>query len=119
MFGYHEDGIRSKDRVKLLGGHIAVQAKGDGIRGNDGILFTDTAVDIQSEQNGLRTANQGAEGRGTVEIQGGTLFVIAGKNGIYAVSDLYMRDCVCSVNSVEEKMRVEGTAYISDECLNQ
>lgn len=119
VFGYHEDGIRSKDRVKLLGGSIEVQAKGDGIRGSDGILITGAALDIQSEQNGLRTANQGAGGKGVVEIRGGMLSLIAGRNGIYAASDLYMRDCVCSVNAVEEKARTEGTAYIAEGCLNQ
>lgn len=119
VYGYHEDGIRSKDRIRLLGGQIEVQAKGDGVRGNDGILLADTTVDIQSEQNGLRTANQGAEGRGAVEIRGGSLSVIAGKNGIYAASDLYMQDCVCSVNSVEEKVRVQGEAHIADGCLNE
>lgn len=119
VFGYHEDGIRSKDRVKLLGGSIEVRAKGDGIRGSDGILIRETALAIQSEQNGLRTANQGAGGKGVVEIRGGTLSLIAGRNGIYAASDLYMRDCVCSVNAVEEKARTEGTAYIAEGCLNQ
>ncbi|MDE7247637.1 MAG: hypothetical protein K2N43_07095, partial [Lachnospiraceae bacterium] len=59
------------------------------------------------------------EGKGVVEIRVGMLSMIVGKNGIYAVSDLYMRDCACSVNSVEEKVRVEGTAYIADGCLNQ
>lgn len=119
VFGYHEDGIRSKDRVKLLGGSVEVQAKGDGIRGSDGILVRETALAIQSEQNGLRTANQGAGGKGVVEIRGGTISLIAGRNGIYAASDLYMRDCVCSVNAVEEKARTEGTAYIAEGCLNQ
>lgn len=119
VFGYHEDGIRSKDRIKLLGGSIEVQAKGDGIRGSDGILIAEASLAVQSEQNGLRTANQGTDGKGAVEVRGGTLSLIAGKNGIYAASDLYMRDCVCSVNSVEEKVRAEGTAYIAEGCLDQ
>lgn len=119
VFGYREDGIRSRDRIKLLGGRIEVQAKGDGIRGSDGLLVRAAALDIQSEQNGLRTANQGPEGKGVVEIRGGTLSLIAGQNGIYAASDLYVRDCVCSVNSVEEKVRAEGTVYIEEGCLNR
>lgn len=119
VFGYHEDGIRSRDRIKLLGGRIEVQAKGDGIRGSDGILLADAAVDIQSEENGLRTANQDTSVKGVVEIRGGALSVIAGRNGIYAASDLYMRDCTCSINAVEEKVRAEGAAYIADGCLNE
>lgn len=119
IYGYHEDGIRSRDRIRLLGGQIEVQSKGDGVRGNDGILIADTRLDIQSEQNGLRTANQGADGRGTVEIRGGDLSVIAGKNGIYAASDLYMRDCTYSIRSVEEMMRTEGLTHIADSYLRE
>lgn len=119
VFDYYEDGIRSRDRIKLLGGSIEVQAKGDGIRGSDGILLADAAVEIQSEKNGLRTANQDMSAKGVVEIRSGVLSVIAGKNGIYAASDLYMRDCICSINAVEEKARAEGAAYIADGCLNE
>ena len=114
VFGYHEDGVRSKDRLKLLDGTVSVQAKGDGVRGNDGIYIQGAFVEIESEKNGLRTVNQGAEDRGVIEVDGGTLSVVAGQNGIWAASDLYLYDCRCSVNAVEEKMRTEGTAYIAD-----
>lgn len=114
VFGYHEDGIRSRDRLKLLDGTVSVQAKGDGVRGNDGIYMQSAFVEIESEKNGLRTVNQGAEDRGVIEVNGGTLSVVAGQNGIRAASDLYLYDVLCSVNAVEEKMRTEGTAYIAD-----
>ncbi|MDE5716988.1 MAG: carbohydrate-binding domain-containing protein [Lachnospiraceae bacterium] len=114
VFSYHEDGVRSKDRLKLLDGTVSVQAKGDGVRGNDGIYIQGAFVEIESEKNGLRTVNQGAEDRGVIEVNGGTLSVVAGQNGIRAASDLYLYDCRCSVNAVEEKMRTEGTAYIAD-----
>lgn len=45
--------------------------------------------------------------------------VIAGKNGIYAASDLYMRDCTYSVNSVEEKVRAEGETHIAAGCMEE
>lgn len=119
VYGYYEDGIRSKDRIKLLGGTVSVQAKGDGIRGNDGILIQDASVDIQSEKNGMRTTNPGEDDRGVIEINGGTVSVVAGEKGIDTASDLYLYRCGCSVNAVEEKVRTEGTAYIAEGCLNE
>lgn len=115
--GYHGDGIRGRDRIKLLDCHVAVQAKGDGIRGNDGIFARDASVEVQSEKNGLRTANQGTGDRGVIEVNGGTLSVVAGKRGIYAAADLYLFPDTCSVNAVEEKAGAEGTAYIAGDCL--
>ncbi len=110
--GYYEDGIRGKDRIKLLDGTVTVQARGDGIRGNDGIYIQNASVNIESEKNGLRTVNRGVQERGLIEVDGGTLTVIAGKCGICAASDLYLYECGYSVNAVEEKTRAEGTAYI-------
>lgn len=114
VFGYHEDGIRSKDRIKLLGGVLSVQAKGDGIRGSDGIYMQDASVSIESEKNGLRTANQGADERGVIEIDGGALSVIAGKNGICSAADVYVYRGQCSLRAVEETVKAEGTAYIAE-----
>ena len=112
--GYHEDGIRSRDRIKLLDGTLSVQAKGDGVRGNDGIYMQNASVRIESEKNGLRTVNQGAGDRGVIEVNGGTLSVVAGKNGICAASDLYLYRGKGSVKAVEEMVRTEGTAYIAE-----
>lgn len=114
VFGYHEDGIRCKDRIKVLEGTVSVHAKGDGVRGSDGIYMRGAFVDIESEKNGLRTVNQGVDEKGVIEIDGGVLSVIAGKCGICAESDLYLYHVRCSVNAVEEKVRAKGNAYIAD-----
>lgn len=117
VYGYYEDGIRSKDRLKLLSGSVEVHARGDGVRGNDGILLKDASVDIQSEGHGLYTVKRGENDTGVIEIDGGTLSVVAGQKGIFAASGLYMYRCVCNVNAVEEKVKTEGEAYIADGCL--
>ena len=95
VYGYYEDGIRSKDRLKLLSG----------------------SVEVQSEGHGLYTVKRGENDTGVIEIDGGTLSVVAGQKGIFAASGLYMYRCVCNVNAVEEKVKTEGEAYIADGCL--
>lgn len=117
VYSYHEDGIRSKDRVKIIDGKIAVQAKGDGIRGNDGIVMKAGTVQIQSEANGLRTVNHSVNPRGCVEISGGSIQITSGRNGISAASDLHIRGGRCSVYSVEEAFWAEGTKYIDEGCV--
>lgn len=118
VISYHEDGIRSKDVVKILNGRIDVQARGDGIRGNDGIVIKDSRLKIESEGSGIRTTKQGEGARGVIEIDGGTLEVIAGKNGICSASDLHMQDCSCTINAVEEKTKIEGRNAIEEGCMN-
>lgn len=113
----HEDGVRGKDRIRLLDGTVSVQARGDGIRGNDGIYIQNASVSVESEKNGLRTVNQGADDRGVIEINGGTLSVVAGQNGVSAASDLYLYDGLCSVNAVQEKVRAQGSVRIAKGCM--
>lgn len=117
VYGYYEDGIRSKDNIKIVSGILDVQAKGDGIRGNDGIIINGGEVKVQSEGNGIRTVNRGTGSRGAVELSGGSINVTAGRNGITAAADLYVSDCVCSVYSVEEAFLAEGAKYIDEECV--
>lgn len=118
VISYHKDGIRSKDVVKILGGRINVQARGDGIRGNDGIAIKNSQIKIESEGCGIRTTRQGEGSKGVIEIDGGTLELIAGKNGINAASDLYMQNSRCTINAVEEKTRIEGRNAIEEGCMN-
>lgn len=118
VISYHEDGIRSKDVVKILDGRIDVQARGDGIRGNDGIVIKNSQIKIESEGSGIRTTRQGEDARGVIEIDGGTLELIAGKNGICSASDLHMQDCSCTINAVEEKTKIEGRNAIQEGCMN-
>ena len=118
VISYHEDGIRSRDVVKILDASVGVQAKGDGIRGNDGIAIKNSRIKIESEGSGIRTTRQGEGARGAIEIEGGQLELIAGKNGICSASDLYMQDCSCTINAVEEKTRIEGRNAIEEGCMN-
>ena len=118
VIAYHEDGIRSRDVVKVLGGRIDVQARGDGIRGNDGIAIKNSQIEIESEGSGIRSTRQGEGARGVIEIDGGTIQLIAGKSGIWSASDLHMRDCGCTINAVEEKTRIEGRNAIEEGCMN-
>ncbi|MDE7232090.1 MAG: carbohydrate-binding domain-containing protein [Lachnospiraceae bacterium] len=118
VIGYHEDGIRSRDVVKILDVSVNVQAKGDGIRGNDGVAVKNSQIRIESEGSGIRTTRQGESARGVIEIDGGTLQLVAGKNGIWSVSDLHMQDCRCTINAVEEKTRIEGRNAIEEGCMN-
>lgn len=113
--GYYKDGIHSRDVVKILGGQIAIHAKRDGIRGNDGFMMQDGQLDIQSEGTGLHTTKSGRTGKGAVEISGGTLFVIAGEYGISAVSDLWIQDCRMSLDGILGNIRSGGSLYVQEQ----
>lgn len=115
--GYYKDGIHCKDVVKLLGGELVILAKRDGIRGNDGILSDLEQLTIESEGNGLRSTKTGRNGKGTIEIAGGSISIIAGEYGVTCADALYVRDCNLYINAVISRLYVKGDSYIQEGCL--
>ena len=116
--GYYEDGIRTKDILKLLGGEIQIQAKKDGIRGSDGLLLSMDRLHIESEGNGIYTANTGKTGKGNIEICQGDISVIAGEYGIFSQSDLIVYGCHISGKGVRGLYHTEGQCSIEEGCMD-
>lgn len=116
--GYYKDGIHSRDVVKILGGQIAIHAKRDGIRGNDGFMMQAGRLDIQSEGAGLHTTKSGREGKGAVEISGGAVSVIAGEYAVSAAAEFWARDCSITLKGILGDMQSAKGLYVQEECLN-
>lgn len=117
VYGLYNKGIHSKDIIKILGGDISIQAKGDGIQGNDGICLSPTTLSIESEGHGLYTKKTGNENKGTIEISGGDIQIIAGENAVSSSKDLYVSNCSLWINSVLDAFHVSGSAYLMEGCI--
>lgn len=118
VYGYYEDAIRSKDVLKVLGGDIHLQAKGDGLRGNDGMVVMPEALSIEAEKNGIRTTKNGKNGKGFIDICGGEVSIISGENGVLSGAEIRVRDCKISCNSVQKEFNSTGEQWIEEGCLD-
>lgn len=112
--GYYEDAIHTKDTIKILGGDIFVQAKQDGIQGNDGIVVTSQTLTVQSERNGLYTTKTGKTGKGNIEIYSGDHSIIAGGYAISCAADLYVDQCSLYAMGVLDTYRVDGETFVAE-----
>ncbi len=80
------DGITSKDDLKITSGTITVDAVSDGIVGKDGVSIAGGSFTINAGKDGIRATNDEDEGKGNVIIHGGTFTIKAGGDGIQAYS---------------------------------
>lgn len=112
--GYYEDGIHTKDVLKILGGKVFVEAKQDGIQGNDGIVVTCPTLTVQSERNGLYTTKTGKPAKGNIEIYSGDHSIIAGGYAISCVADLYLDQCSLYATGILDTYKVDGKAFIAE-----
>lgn len=114
VYGYYDDGIRTRDVLKILGGEISVRAKGDGIRGNDGIYLMHSELEIQSGGNGIVTRNNGKRNRGIIVVKEEKLSIISGKYAIACAGNFYVNGSSIFMNSVFDNMRVDGEIYAEE-----
>ena len=117
LYGYYNDALHSRDTVKILGGDIFLQSSGHGIQGNDGILISAGSLRIESKKSGLRTTKSGKDDRGTIDLCGGQISVIAGEYSIVSSGDLYVRNCSVRTDSVLGQLDVAGSRFLTAGCL--
>lgn len=117
VYGYYKDAVRTKDMLKVLGIALSVQAKGEGLRGNDGVALQTRSLNIQCEGTGIFTERDDKENRGFVDIAGGNVSIIAGDRGVEAAENLYIHDCRADIYGIVQNLTCKGVQYIEEGCL--
>ena len=84
----YNNGITSKDDLKITGGEITVNAANDGLKGRDSIAMLDGTITVNAGGDGMQSNNDEAPEKGTITIDGGTLDITAGLDGIQAETSL-------------------------------
>jgi hypothetical protein len=84
----YNNGITSKDDLKIISGNITVNSANDGLRGRDSILVRDGAVTINAGGDGMQSNNDTDPEKGRILIEGGTFNITAGLDGIQAETSL-------------------------------
>ena len=84
----YNNGITSKDDLKITGGTITVNAVNDGIKGRDSIAVLDGTITVNAGGDGLQANNDEDAEEGYVVIEGGALSITAGLDGIQAQTSL-------------------------------
>jgi hypothetical protein len=84
----YNNGIASKDDLKITGGTITVIAANDGIKGRDSLAVKDGLITVVAGADGLQANNDEDPQEGFVVIEGGTLNITAGLDGVQAETSL-------------------------------
>jgi len=84
----YNDGITSKDTLKITGGTIIVKAKSDGIVGKDLLAVKTAKITINADKDGMRSTNDTDAGKGNIVIENGTFNITSDNDAIQAYSVL-------------------------------
>ncbi|CEI71782.1 carbohydrate-binding domain-containing protein [Romboutsia hominis] len=97
----YNNGITSKDDLKIEGGQITVNAVSDGLRGKDSITILDGKITIDAKEDGMKSSNTEDAEKGYIHIQGGTLNITAGQDGIQAETNAVISNGEINIVSSE------------------
>ncbi len=95
----YNDGIVSKDDLKITGGNISVTSVDDGLIGKDSITIKGGTIKVTASGDGLKATNTEDTTKGYVLIEGGTLNIISTNDGIQAETNVNITEGTINITS--------------------
>lgn len=114
----YDNGIKSKDDLKIKNVTLKVTSVGSALKGNDSVrVESGSLMLISGQSDGVRTKNTDVSSkgnqRGTVEISGGAVDIYAAKDGISAAYDVIVSG-ECTLNVFTSSYAGQNDAASSD-----
>ncbi len=95
----YKNAILSKDELKIMSGNITVNSAGDGIQGRDFVAVKNGIVNINAQEDGIKSTNDEAAEKGFVLIEGGTISITAQEDGIQAQTNVLVKTADIKISS--------------------
>lgn len=102
----YNDGISSKDDLKITDSTITVKAKGDGIVGKDLLAVKTAKITVEAGKDGMRSTNETDAGKGNLVIEDGTFTIKAGDDALHADQNLEISGGKITIENCNEA--IEG-----------
>lgn len=84
----YNNGITSKDDLKITGGNISVSSADDGLMGKDSITIKGGNININASGDGMKSTNTEDTSKGYILIEDGTLNITSTNDGIQAETNV-------------------------------
>ncbi|MFJ7978350.1 carbohydrate-binding domain-containing protein [Peribacillus sp. NPDC096379] len=97
--GNYNNGITSKDQLKITGGTIQINSADDGLMGKDLLAVKDGNIRIEASGDGMKSTNDKDASKGIIAIEGGSFDIKAADDGIQAETSLLIADGDFNISS--------------------
>ena len=101
-----DNGVTSKDDLRITGGTINVTCSSDAFEANDSIAVADGKITINTGKDGFHAENDEDNSKGYIYICGGTFDINAGSDGIQGTTVVQIDGGTFNITSSEG---IEGT----------
>lgn len=96
-----DNGITSKDKLKITGGTITIKCSADGLEANDDVAIADGTITIDTLKDGIHAEYDEDDSVGFVYIKDGTITINSGDDAIHATTYITIDGGVITLNGKE------------------
>ena len=111
------NGIGTKDELRIVSGTIIVNAVNNALKGNDCVLIQDASIHIESKGDGIKSDEKGLEGYGVISIINSNVEIIAEDDGLQAVSLISVEGGQITAAVKGKKVNCDGIINIAEGML--
>ena len=116
VHGNCNDGISSKDELKITGGNIQIYSTDDGIVGRDIVAVKAGNITIEAGGDGIKSTNDSEDLKGSIIFEGGTFNIKSKLDGIQAETSVLISDGLFTISSGGGS--VKGSKNVGDDRQN-
>lgn len=113
--GNYNNGIASKNDIRILGGIINVVAKNHGIKGKDSVVIADGIISVNAGSDGIKSDNELE--KGYISVIGGTIDIKAGDDALQAFSSIVVTAGKITASAEDKITNCDGNIDIVSGCL--
>ena len=113
-----DNGIVSKDDLKITGGTIDITAENKGLDANESIRIADGTITIDAADDGLHAEDDDDDTVGFIYIAGGNLKISCGDDGIHATTTLVIDGGTLDITAAEGLEATDITINDGDITIN-
>ena len=111
--GNFNNGIGTKNDLRIVSGTITVGARKNALKGNDSVAIREGVITLEAGKDGIKAENEEEEGKGYVYIAGGTLMITAGDDAIQAQQDVTITGGEIHVAAKGKTVNSKGTQDVT------
>lgn len=111
--GNFNNGIGSKNDLRIAGGNITVSAVKNALKGNDSVAIQNGAITLTAGKDAIKTDNEDKPGKGYVYIAGGDIRITAGDDAIQATQDVTVTGGAIAVTAAGKAVNSKGSQDVA------
>lgn len=104
VHGNYNNGITSKDDLKITGGDIKILSTDDGLMGKDIVAVKAGTISIEAGGDGIKSSNDTDAAKGSVALEGGTFNIKSEADGIQATTNIFISGGSFKIDSADDAL---------------